>query len=88
MYRAALFAMVSLAAALPSAALEREIFPAPEQAAADLAAALKVAVGQHRRVILDFGGDWRSRNSSCNGGPKALRRRSVSESRDSLSHRF
>jgi thioredoxin 1 len=37
---------------------QHQIYPAPEQAAADLTAALKVAVAQHRRVILDFGGDW------------------------------
>ena len=37
---------------------EREIYPAPEQASADLAAALKIAPLQHRRVLLDFGGNW------------------------------
>jgi thioredoxin 1 len=54
---AALFAIVSLAATVPAIA-QHQIYPAPEQAAADLAGALKVAVAQHRRVILDFGGDW------------------------------
>src|SRR5579862_6440585 len=35
-----------------------DIYPPPEQAPADLAAALKVAAAEHRRVILDFGGNW------------------------------
>lgn len=43
---------------LRAPAAERHIYPAPEQAPADLAAALKNAASQHRRVILDFGGDW------------------------------
>jgi thiol:disulfide interchange protein len=36
----------------------REIYPAPEQAKADLAAALKTAAATHRRVLIDFGGNW------------------------------
>jgi len=54
---AALFAIVSLGAIVPAIA-QHQVYPAPEQAAADLADALKVAVVQHRRVLLDFGGDW------------------------------
>jgi thioredoxin 1 len=54
----ALAALFALAAALPSRAAGREIYPAPEQAPADLAAALKTAAAEHRRVIVDFGGDW------------------------------
>jgi thioredoxin 1 len=56
-WHAALFAIVLLAATLPAIA-QRQVYPAPEQAAADLAAALKVATAQQRRVLLDFGGDW------------------------------
>jgi thioredoxin 1 len=37
---------------------EREIYPAPAQARADLAAALKTAAASHKRIILDFGGNW------------------------------
>ena len=37
---------------------QRDIYPPPEQAAGDLAAALKQAAAEHRRVILDFGGNW------------------------------
>lgn len=35
-----------------------EIYPAPAQASADIAAALKSAAASHKRVILDFGGNW------------------------------
>ncbi len=35
-----------------------DIYPAPERAPADLAAALADAASTHRRVILDFGGNW------------------------------
>lgn len=36
----------------------REIYPDPDQAKADLAAALKTAAETHKRVLLDFGGNW------------------------------
>ena len=35
-----------------------DIYPAPDQARADLAAALHTATATHRRVIVDFGGNW------------------------------
>ena len=54
---AALAALWALMAALPVFALP-DIYPAPEQAAADIAAALNVAAAQHRHVIVDFGGNW------------------------------
>jgi len=53
----ALVALWALVLALPAHALP-DIYPAPEQAPADLAAALKQAAAQHRRVIVDFGGNW------------------------------
>jgi len=53
----ALVALWALVLALPAHALP-DIYPAPEQAQADLAAALKKAAAQHRRVIVDFGGNW------------------------------
>lgn len=37
---------------------EKNIYPAPSQAKADIAAALKAAATTHKRVLLDFGGDW------------------------------
>jgi thioredoxin 1 len=52
-----LAALWALAVALPAVALP-DIYPAPEQAQADLTAALKEAAAQHRRVIVDFGGNW------------------------------
>ena len=36
----------------------REIYPDPSQAKSDLAAALKTASQSHKRVIVDFGGNW------------------------------
>jgi thiol:disulfide interchange protein len=39
-------------------AADRTIYPDPSQARADLAAALKTAAATHRRVLLDFGGNW------------------------------
>ncbi len=36
----------------------REIYPAPAEARADLAAALKTAAQTHKRILLDFGGNW------------------------------
>ena len=39
-------------------AAEREIYPAPAQAGLDLAAGVKTAAASHKRVILDFGGNW------------------------------
>jgi thioredoxin 1 len=54
----ALGAMLALALTVPTHALERQIYPSPEQASADIAAALKTSAAKHRRVILDFGGNW------------------------------
>ena len=36
----------------------RVIYPDPSQAKADLAAALKTAASTHKRILLDFGGNW------------------------------
>jgi thiol:disulfide interchange protein len=36
----------------------RQIYPDPSQAKADLAAALNSAAANHKRILLDFGGDW------------------------------
>ena len=35
-----------------------DIYPDPAQAPADLAVALKVAAHSHKRILLDFGGNW------------------------------
>jgi thiol-disulfide isomerase/thioredoxin len=43
---------------LPTGAAVRNIYPAPEQAKSDLAQAMATAASTHRRIILDFGGNW------------------------------
>ncbi len=53
-----LLTVVLLFTLLPAFASERDIYPAPEQARLDLAAALKDAAAGHKRIILDFGGNW------------------------------
>ena len=45
-------------AASTARSANREIYPDPAQAKADLAAALKTAAQTHKRILLDFGGDW------------------------------
>ena len=47
---------VLLFAARAAAALD--IYPEPQQAQADVAKALQTAGDTHRRIILDFGGNW------------------------------
>jgi len=55
-----LLVLALLLAATPGAArsADRVIYPDPSQAKADLAAALKTAAAQHKRILLDFGGNW------------------------------
>jgi thiol:disulfide interchange protein len=36
----------------------RDIYPDPAQARIDLAAAFKTAAATHKRVLIDFGGNW------------------------------
>jgi thiol:disulfide interchange protein len=38
--------------------VNRELYPDPSQAKAEIAAALKTAAKTHKRVLLDFGGNW------------------------------
>ena len=52
-----LAALLALGAAGGRSA-NREIYPDPAQAKADLAAALKTAAAAHKRILLDFGGNW------------------------------
>ena len=52
-----LAALLSLAAGTANSAAH-DIYPDPSQARADLAAALKAAATTHRRILLDFGGNW------------------------------
>ena len=53
----ALALFVALSSAV-SSATPQELYPAPEQARTDLAAALRAARTAHKRVLLDFGGNW------------------------------
>jgi thiol:disulfide interchange protein len=53
----ALAALLALGAATARSA-NREIYPDPAQAKNDVAAALKTAAQTHKRVLLDFGGNW------------------------------
>jgi thioredoxin 1 len=55
-----LFAIAGLLALAVGAAYsaDRDLYPDPAQAKADLAAALKSAAATHRHVLLDFGGNW------------------------------
>lgn len=55
--KTALLALMVLVAATARSAT-REIYPDPQQAKADLAAALKEAAESHKRILLDFGGNW------------------------------
>jgi thioredoxin 1 len=43
---------------MPANSALPDIYPAPERARPDLAAALKTAAATHKRVLLDFGGNW------------------------------
>lgn len=47
-----------LVVALPARPAARDIYPDPAQAKVDLATALKSAAREHKRVLLDFGGNW------------------------------
>lgn len=64
-----LYAVLALAAVLVTASpvaaqmmktpmVNKHLYSATADAHADIAAALKQARAQHKRVILDFGGDW------------------------------
>ncbi len=55
-----LFGLIAAVAliATPALSANRDIYPDPAQARTDLAAALKTAAATHKRVIIDFGGNW------------------------------
>src|ERR1035437_2491752 len=53
----ALAAVLALTAGTAHSA-GRDIYPDPAQAKTDLAAALKIAATTHKRILLDFGGNW------------------------------
>src|SRR5450631_2088619 len=51
-------AVLSVAVLTPGVAALPDIYPEPARAKADLAAALRAAASDHRRIIVDFGGNW------------------------------
>jgi thiol:disulfide interchange protein len=53
-----LLAVLFSFAVVPAQAVERDIYPSSEQAKIDLSAALVAAAKTHKRVLLDFGGNW------------------------------
>lgn len=58
-FRTFLVALIlSASLALTAQSTGREIYPDPARANADLAAAHKAAVLAHKRILLDFGGNW------------------------------
>jgi thioredoxin 1 len=57
-WRIAWCAIALAATVISSGAADRVVYPAPEQAKIDLAAGLRSAAAHHKRVILDFGGNW------------------------------
>jgi thioredoxin 1 len=56
----AAFALAVIAAFVPALARSagRDIYPDPSQARSDITSALKTAAANHKRVLLDFGGNW------------------------------
>jgi thioredoxin 1 len=54
----ALLAALLALAVTPARSTEPDIYPAANQANADLSGALAAAAAAHKRVILDFGGNW------------------------------
>lgn len=56
--RVAAFSVLLALAAGSASSAPREIYPDPSRAKADIAAALKTAAHDHKRILLDFGGDW------------------------------
>jgi thiol:disulfide interchange protein len=57
-FTSALLIMLVAFAVTLARSTERDIYPAPAQAKIDLAAALAESAATHKRVILDFGGNW------------------------------
>jgi thiol:disulfide interchange protein len=51
-------AATHFAPSIPALAQARHIYPPVSAANADIAAALTKAKAEHKRVLLDFGGDW------------------------------
>jgi thioredoxin 1 len=57
-WASAILAVAVACASTAARSTERDIYPSPGQAKTDLAAALAASAASHKRVILDFGGNW------------------------------
>src|SRR5258708_30260974 len=57
-WTSAILALVVALSVVPAGSAERDIYPEPGQAKGDLAAALAASAVAHKRIILDFGGNW------------------------------
>jgi thiol:disulfide interchange protein len=53
-----IFVLVVALSVVPARSAERDIYPAPGQAKSELTAALAASAAAHKRIILDFGGNW------------------------------
>jgi thioredoxin 1 len=56
--RSLAFAAILALAAVAARPAAPDVYPAPSRARTDIAAALHAAAASHKRVILDFGGNW------------------------------
>ena len=56
--RLTLLAVPFVFAAGAARSAEHTIYPPPQQARVDIAHALRTAAAEHKRVLLDFGGNW------------------------------
>lgn len=57
-FRLIALATLVLSAAAVGRTAGRDIYPDPAQAKGEITAALKAAAQTHRRILLDFGGNW------------------------------
>jgi thiol:disulfide interchange protein len=57
-WTAAILSALFALAAVPARGTEPDIYPPSGQAKSDLTAALAASAAAHKRVILDFGGNW------------------------------
>ncbi len=58
LFRVIALAVLVLNGAAVGRPAARDIYPDPAQAKGEIAAALKTAAQTHRRILLDFGGNW------------------------------
>ena len=57
-WTSAILVLVAALSVIAVRSAERDIYPEPGQAKSDLAAALAASAAAHKRIIVDFGGNW------------------------------